>query len=233
LFISDRQPFFMLMSLNFSIIITAGGIGKRMGSTIPKQFIEIKGKPILMHTIEQFYSFNSSCQILLTLPSDWISYWKDLIEKHEFKIQHTIVDGGIERYDSIKNTLTYCQNEVIGVHDGVRPLVSHETLNRCLENILEKKAVIPVMNIKESLREIQNEISMAINRSNYVTVQTPQFFTKSTILKAYSLPFHDKITDDASLVEESGEKIHLVEGNEENIKVTTPIDLKIISLLIK
>ncbi len=223
----------MLMSHNFSIIITAGGIGKRMGSHIPKQFIEVNGKPILMHTIEQFFSFNPNCQILLTLPSDWISFWKELIVQHRFEIKHHIIDGGTERYDSIKNAISYCTEDFIGVHDGVRPLVSHQTIERCLSNLSELKAVIPVLTIKESIRELKQEISKAVPRVNFVTVQTPQFFTATIIKNAYDQPYHSNITDDASLVEENGHKIHLVEGNEENIKVTTPMDLKIINLLIK
>ena len=223
----------MRMSHNFSIIITAGGIGKRMGSHIPKQFIEVNGKPILMHTIEQFFSFNPNCQILLTLPSDWISFWKELIVQHRFEIKHHIIDGGIERYDSIKNAISHCTEDFIGVHDGVRPLVSHQTIERCLSNLSELKAVIPVLTIKESIRELKQEISKAVPRVNFVTVQTPQFFTATIIKNAYDQPYHSNITDDASLVEENGHKIHLVEGNEENIKVTTPMDLKIINLLIK
>lgn len=232
MFISDRQPFFIHMSYNFSIIITAGGIGKRMGSDIPKQFIEVNGKPILMHTIEQFYSFNPNCQILLTLPSDWIAFWNELIDKHQFDIKHHIIYGGIERYDSIKNALSHCTENFIGVHDGVRPLVSHQTIERCLTNLSDLKAVIPVLTIKESIRELKQENSKAVPRANFVTVQTPQFFTSAIIKNAYNQPYHSGITDDASLVEENGHKIHLVEGNEENIKVTTPIDLKVINLLI-
>jgi len=221
------------MDINFSIIITAGGIGKRMGSNIPKQFIEVKGKPILMHTIECFYSFNSNCQIILTLPSEWTSYWNELIEKYQFKIKHIVVDGGKERYDSIKNALSFCEFDVIGVHDGVRPLVSNQTIEKCIENIKELKAIIPVLAIKESLRQIDQNNSRAVSRSSYVSVQTPQFFIAKIIKNAYNQPFHDNITDDASLVEQMGQKIHLVEGNEENIKVTTPMDLEIINLLIK
>lgn len=233
MFISDKQPFFLQMSHNFSIIITAGGIGKRMGSNIPKQFIEVKGKPILMHTIEQFYTYNPNCQILITLPSDWISFWEGLIEQHKFDIKHQVIDGGIERYDSIKNALSHCTESFIGVHDGVRPLVSHNTIERCLMNLSEYKAVIPVLTIKESIRELKQEVSKAVPRVNFVSVQTPQFFTKTIIKNAYDQPYHSNITDDASLVEENGHQIYLVKGNEENIKVTTPMDLKIINLLIK
>jgi 2-C-methyl-D-erythritol 4-phosphate cytidylyltransferase len=217
----------------FSIIITAGGIGKRMGSSIPKQFIEIANLPLLMHTINCFYSFDSTCQIIVTLPEDWKDFWTELIKKHEFKVPHIVIDGGIERYDSIKNALTRCANEIVGVHDGVRPLVNHSTIGRCLKLVKEKGTAIPTLTLKESLRKINEGTTESVERKNYLSVQTPQFFTKKIIEKAYNIPFHSAITDDASLVEEAGFKIEITEGNEENIKVTTPFDLQIINLFIK
>ena len=217
----------------FSIIITAGGIGKRMGSSIPKQFIEVAGLPLLMHTINCFYSFNPHCQIIITLPEDWKEFWKELIEKHKFKVPHLIVDGGIERYDSIKNALSKCSESIIGVHDGVRPLVSHKTIERCLQLAQEKGTAIPTLTLKESLRKIEEDKTIAVERKNYLTVQTPQLFKKEILEKAYTIPYHTGITDDASLVEEAGFTIEITEGNEENIKVTTPFDLQIINLLIK
>ena len=215
----------------FSVIITAGGIGKRMGSSIPKQFIEVKGIPILMQTIQRFYEFDANCQIIITLPSDWISFWNELIEKHNFKINHQLVEGGIERYDSIKNALTYCKNDIIAIHDGVRPFVSNETIYKTIELAKKKGSAIPTLPLKESLRQIKNNQSNAVKRSEFVSVQTPQIFQKAIILKAYSIPFHDAITDDASLVEEAGFEIFLCDGNEENIKITSPIDLKIAEIL--
>lgn len=217
----------------FSIIITAGGIGKRMGSSIPKQFIEVAGLPLLMHTINCFYSFNPHCQIIITLPEDWKEYWKELIEKHSFKVPHLIVDGGIERYDSIKNALSKCTHSIIGVHDGVRPLVSHATIERCLRLVTEKGTAIPTLPLKESLRKIEGEKTNTVERKNYLSVQTPQLFKKEIIEKAYEIPFHSGITDDASLVEEAGFSIEITEGNEENIKATTPFDIQIINLFIK
>ena len=217
----------------FSIIITAGGIGKRMGSSIPKQFIEIAHLPLLMHTINCFYNYDSTCQIIVTLPEDWKAYWEELIEKHEFKVPHLVVDGGIERYDSIKNALSRCTNEIVGVHDGVRPLVNHSTIERCLQLANEKGTAIPTLTLKESLRKINGNKTKSVERKNYLSVQTPQFFTKKIIEKAYEIPFHVAITDDASLVEEAGFTIETTEGNEENIKVTTPFDLQIINLFIK
>jgi 2-C-methyl-D-erythritol 4-phosphate cytidylyltransferase len=215
----------------FSVIITAGGIGKRMGSSIPKQFIEIKGLPILMRTIQRFYAFDLSCQIIVTLPADWISFWNELIEKHDFRINHELVDGGIERYDSIKNALSFCNNELIAIHDGVRPFVSNETIQRTIDLANEKGAAIPTLPLKESLRQVKNDQSIAVKRSEYVNVQTPQVFQKDIIEKAYSIPFHEAITDDASLVEEAGFQIFLCDGNEENIKITSPMDLRIGEIL--
>lgn len=217
----------------FSIIITAGGIGKRMGSSIPKQFIEVAGIPLLMHTINCFYSFNPDCQIIITLPEDWKEFWSQLIKKHSFKVPHLVVDGGIERYDSIKNALSKCENEIVGVHDAVRPLVSHATIQRCLQLAQEKGTAIPTLTLKESLRKINEDKTESVERKNYLSVQTPQFFTKEIIEKAYEIPFHMAITDDASLVEEAGFTLEITEGNEENIKVTTPFDLQIINLFIK
>lgn len=216
-----------------SIIITAGGIGKRMGSEIPKQFIEICGKPILLNTLELFYHFDSSMELFITLPEDWKSYWSEILEKNNCTIPHQVISGGEERYHSIQNALQFCSGKYIAVHDGVRPLVSNETLKRCLEALQNFSAVVPVLSVKESLRKIENSVSIAVNRSDFRLIQTPQFFHASILKNAYLQSFHSGITDDASLVEELGEKIHLVEGNEENIKITTPFDLKIAELFIQ
>ncbi len=215
----------------FSVIITAGGIGKRMGSPIPKQFIEMKGLPILMRTIQRFYKFDSTCQIIVTLPSDWISFWNELIVKHDFRINHQLVDGGIERYDSIKNAISFCHHDIIAIHDGVRPFVSNETIHNTIELAKQKGSAIPTLPLKESLRQLKNGQSIALKRSEFVNVQTPQVFQKAIIEKAYSIPFHEAITDDASLVEEAGFEVFLCDGNEENIKITTPMDLRVGEIL--
>ena len=217
----------------FSVIITAGGIGKRMGSDIPKQFLEVSNLPILMHTINCFYTFDSTCQIIVTLPKSWIVFWNQLIEKHVYKVPHILVDGGIERYDSIKNALSVCTNEIIGVHDGVRPLVSHETINRCIILANEKGSAIPTLPLKESLRKLEENSTISVDRKDYLNVQTPQFFKKNILIQAYKIPFHSGITDDASLVEEAGFNVEIALGNEENIKITSPFDLQIVNLFIK
>lgn len=217
---------------SFSIIITAGGIGKRMGSKIPKQFIEVANLPILMHSINCFYSLDKNCQIIVTLPKEWKFYWDELINKYSFKVPHNLVIGGIERYDSIKNALSICTNEIIGVHDGVRPLVNHATITRCLALAKEKGSAVPTLSLKESIRKKEGLYTKSIERKDYLIVQTPQFFTAEMLKNAYKIPFHSGITDDASLVEATGYTISITEGNEENIKITTPYDLKIAELFL-
>ncbi len=212
---------------NYSIIITAGGIGKRMGGDLPKQFIEIAGKPILMHTLELFYKYDCNVQLILTLPGEWKEYWQELLQKHQCTIPHVMSEGGSERYHSIKNALKICTGDFIAVHDGVRPLVSIDTISLCFKEVEKRGQVIPVVPINESLRQVFDDSSRAVNRMEYCIVQTPQCFKKSVLEKAYTIPFHAGITDDASLVEEAGFPIHLIEGNIENIKITNKMDLAI------
>jgi len=216
-----------------SVIITAGGIGKRMGSTLPKQFMLINERPILMYTIEQFYHFDPKAQIILTLPEEWKIHWEKLIQEHDFRIPHRIVSGGERRYDSIKNALGHCYGDYIMVHDGVRPLVNHETLKACIIEVKFKDAVIPIIPINESIRRMEDRTTKAVNREDYVIVQTPQCFKRDVLLNAYDQPYHDGITDDATLVEESGVPIHCVQGNPENIKITTRADLSYAEQLLK
>lgn len=217
--------FLFLTMQKFSVIITAGGIGKRMGSSLPKQFMPIHDKPILMHTIEKFYHFDPKIQIIVTLPSDWKDYWEKLVLESDFKIPHRVINGGKERYHSIKNALKYCFGDYISIHDGVRPLVSHSTLKNCAKKIRNSDAIVPVIPLVDSLRIKNSEGTKAVNRSDYYLVQTPQCFKAEVIKKAYNQPYHTKITDDASLVEEAGFKISTVEGNNENIKITDQSDL--------
>ena len=233
------RPFFLQENLNLyiytmrSVIITAGGMGKRMKSALPKQFLSICDKPLLMHTVEKFYHFDPSIQIIITLPDVWREYWEALIAENEFKIPHRVVSGGAERYHSIKNALEYCLGDVIAIHDGVRPLVSAETLTTCFDSVKLNDAVIPVLDLKSSLRKISNGLSEAVDRSSFVEVQTPQCFKKEVILDSYKGEYHTKITDDASLAEEAGYTITCVPGNEENIKVTSQTDLLFAELLLK
>jgi 2-C-methyl-D-erythritol 4-phosphate cytidylyltransferase len=215
-----------------TFIITAGGIGKRMGGHLPKQFLLVKEKPILLYTLERFYEADPFSEIFITLPEDWVDYWNELLNKHTCSIPHTIITGGIERYDSIKNALNVSTGTIISVHDGVRPCVSIETIHNCINSAKENGSGVPYLPVKESLRKMQHQTSEAVNRQEYVLVQTPQSFSVSILKKAYELPFHEGITDDASLVEEAGFQIHLVKGNEENIKITTPMDLELVNVLL-
>lgn len=218
---------------SFSIIITAGGIGNRMGSDLPKQFMDLLGKPILLHTLELFHTYKPDAQLILTLPNVWKSNWEEILKKHDCSIEHTIVDGGAERYFSIKNALSVCTGEFIAVHDGVRPLVNTETLDLCFNSIELYGQVIPVIPVKESLRQLFDDTSSAVARAEYCIVQTPQCFKRSILEIAYTIPYHSGITDDAGLVENAGYVIHLVAGNEENIKITTPIDLQMAEFLMQ
>ncbi len=216
-----------------SIIITAGGVGKRMGVTLPKQFLPLQGKPLLFYTIERFYEYDPKIEILLTLPQDWLSYWQSLCEEFSFSIPHQVISGGKERYHSIQLALAHSTGNLVGVHDGVRPFVSIETISRCYEKAQLDGSAIPIMHIKESLRMLTDEtLSVSVERSAYRSVQTPQVFQRNVLVSAYERPFHDAITDDASLAEENGTTIYLVEGNEENIKITTPLDLSFCEFLL-
>lgn len=214
------------------VIIVAGGKGLRMGGDIPKQFVEIKGLPVLMHTINRFHSFDSSIDIIVALPVDQQDYWKELCSKYKFEIPHTIVDGGDTRFHSVKNGLDQVSGEgAVAVHDGVRPFVSDEVLERCFSMAQEKEAVVPVIDVFETIRHIADGMSNTVPRDEYKLVQTPQVFLISLLKKAYSQPYVPSFTDDASVVEAMGYKVTLVEGNRENIKLTTPFDLKLAELL--
>lgn len=216
-----------------SFIITAGGIGKRMNADIPKQFLELEGKPILLHTLENLYAFDSEATFILTLPADWMNFWNDILAKHNCTIPHHVVAGGTERFHSIKNALDFTTGDVIAIHDGVRPFVSHQTLHRLFDALSESKAVIPILSIKESLRQISDTESKHMIREQFKTVQTPQCFDRNLIVQAYQQEFTGSFTDDASVVEAQGNKIAWVDGNEENIKITSPFDLLIATSLLK
>jgi 2-C-methyl-D-erythritol 4-phosphate cytidylyltransferase len=216
------------------VIIVAGGSGTRMGAEIPKQFIEINGKPILMHTMETFFNYNELLNIVLVLPAQQHLYWKGLCEKHNFTIAHKIANGGYARFHSVGNGLALIESNkaLVAVHDGVRPLVNKQTLNNCFEGAGEKQAVVPVVPVIESIRRTDGESSEALNRSEYVLVQTPQVFEINLLRKAYKQQYECTFTDDASVVEKLGHIVHMVEGNAENIKITRPLDLKVAEALL-
>lgn len=224
---------FELMEPLFTIIV-AGGVGLRMGHDLPKQFLPIGGRPILMHTIECFHSFDVTMKIILVLPSTQFAYWNALCRKHKFEIAHQLVAGGNTRYQSVKNGLMHIGDKgVVSIHDGVRPFVSEETIQRCFHAARESGSAIPVMEVVESIRKVEGQRSETRPRNFYRTVQTPQVFKVSLIKNAYESPYSPDFTDDASVVEAAGYDITLVEGNRENIKITSPFDLVVADAMLK
>ncbi|HLN20882.1 MAG TPA: 2-C-methyl-D-erythritol 4-phosphate cytidylyltransferase [Bacteroidales bacterium] len=209
-------------------VIVAGGSGKRMGAEVPKQFLELGGRPLLMHTIERFKSFDSSIEIITVLPEDQIRRWMELQEKYSFKVPQTLVKGGSSRFYSVKNGLEFVESPgLVAIHDGVRPFVSSETIKRCFDTAMRLGNAIPVIPPSDTLRLISDEASSPLNRLHVRLVQTPQVFNADLIREAYKQPFSPDFTDDAIVVEQTGVKINLVEGNRENIKITNPEDMLI------
>ena len=214
------------------IIIVAGGKGLRMGGDIPKQFLPVCGKPVLMRTMEAFHTYDSAIHIILVLPVSQQAYWKELCQEYQFSLSHDIANGGDTRFHSVMNGLAMVEgNGLVGVHDGVRPFVSQEVIARCYEEAEACKAVIPVIDVVETVRHLTEEGSETVPRDRYKLVQTPQVFEVELLRRAYQQTYTDLFTDDASVVEALGEKVYLVKGNRENIKLTTPFDLKLAEML--
>ncbi len=217
------------------VIIVAGGKGLRMGSDIPKQFLPIGGKPVLMRTIERFREYAADLQIILVLPEAQQAYWQELCGKYDFKVKYQLANGGQTRFHSVQNGLALVPDDaegVVGVHDGVRPFPSIEVIKNCYETARTAKAVIPVIPVVETVRHLEGDSSVTVPRGDYRLVQTPQTFDIQLLKAANRQPYNDGFTDDASVVESYGHAITLVEGNRENIKITTPYDLKIAEVLI-
>ena len=214
-------------------IIVAGGSGERMQSEVPKQFLEIDGTPLLMISIEAFYRFNPEIKIMVALPENQISFWKQLCQKHSFSIKHQIVVGGETRYHSVKNALKKIDSEgIVAIHDGVRPLVSQQTIQNVFKKAAEKENGVPCIDLVDSIRSVTNNENKPADRTAFKLIQTPQAFDGKIIQQAYEQPFEPSFTDDASVAEKAGQKINLVAGNRENIKITTQVDLIIASALI-
>ena len=213
------------MKLKKYVIIVGGGKGLRMGMEIPKQFIEINGKPIIIHTLEKFTKALPNAELLLVLPQTDLKRWEAL-SKGSFYETIRVAIGGNSRFDSVKSGLSLIREEgIVGIHDAVRPLVSEQTIQRVFQAAVNHQAVIPVVELKDSIRQLTEKGSKAMDRSAFRLVQTPQCFQSSIIQQAYQREYDPQFTDDASLVESIGEKVHLVEGNVENIKLTTKEDL--------
>ncbi len=213
-----------------TVIVVAGGSGKRMGSKIPKQFLEIGGKAILIRTLENFIHFDPDMQVILALPESQMNYWDELTIDWEYAKKVQVVKGGSERFYSVKNALNAVSPkcEKIAVHDGVRPFISNDLISRGFECIDVSHAAIPVIPSKDSIRVFKptESYSKSVDRNTILHVQTPQVFDANTLLNAYKQDYNESFTDDASVVENMGEKINLFKGNEMNFKITSPEDLE-------
>lgn len=218
------------------VVIVAGGKGLRMEADVPKQFLLLGGKPVLMRTIERFHAFDAQLQIILVLPPNQQGYWHELCLAHHFKLPYLLADGGATRFESVRNGLALIPNDaqgVVAVHDGVRPMVSVKVIERCFAMACKAQAVIPVTPVVETLRQIMPDgVSQTVNRDAYRLVQTPQTFDLQLLKQAYQQPYSTAFTDDASVVEALGMQITMVEGNKENIKITTPFDLDVCERLL-
>ena len=215
-------------------IIVAGGTGSRMQRDLPKQFIELAGKPILMHTIERFYSYNPQIRLVVVLPEEQLQVWKQLCREHAFNIFHMTVAGGHTRFGSVKNGLAMVMGEgLVAVHDGVRPFVTGAIIAAAFQKAAEKGSAVVAVPPKDSIRQLTQQGSRAVPRADYRLVQTPQCFEAGLLRRAYEQQEQDYFTDDASVVEQLGEGIELVEGSYSNIKITTPEDMLLAEVLIR
>ncbi len=214
--------------MNKYVIIVAGGKGNRFKSELPKQFFQLGDKPILMHTIKAFFKYEPRLEIIVVLPSDQIDFWKELCLKYKFNIAHKVVAGGKARFHSVKNGLALIdKNGIVGIHDGVRPLIDKQTIKNCYLIAEQRGNAIPVVDLVDSVRKVnENGSNKMVDRSKYKLIQTPQVFKNELILAAYSQKYRNSFTDDASVLEAYDNSIiNLVEGNRQNIKITTPEDL--------
>ncbi len=216
------------------VIIVAGGTGSRMNNAIPKQFIELKGKPILMHTIEKFTSAFPDIFVIVVLSKSLNVAWGNLCIKHNFTISHQLADGGETRYHSVKNGLALVPVAcVVGIHDAARPLVSKQTILNAFETAEVRGNASPCVPLNDSIRFLKGKDNCAVDRRHYSIIQTPQCFHSDLIKKAFLKAYKPEFTDDASVLEAFGEKINLIEGNRENIKITTEQDLIIAEALME
>lgn len=216
-----------------AVIIVAGGQGKRMGGDLPKQFIPLAGKPILMHTLERLHQWDPEAEFIVVLPQEQEAYWQMLCLELDCTTPHQVCYGGKSRYHSVKSGLTAITDaDLIAVHDGVRPFFAPSVVEECFRAAVQFGAAIPVAPMVESVRLVEEEENRALNRSLLRVVQTPQVFQAHLLQNAYEQPYNPLFTDDASVVEAAGTSVHLIVGNYENIKITTPFDLEVAKALI-
>lgn len=215
--------------MNRYTIIVAGGSGSRFGATIPKQFVALAGKPLLMHTIKAFHNYDNAMKIIVALPAEHMSLWQDLCLQHSFEIKHLAIEGGSNRFESVRNALETIKDSkgLVAIHDGARPLVTKELIQKGFETAEMCGTAIPAVPVTDSIRQLDRQGSHTVNRESFVAVQTPQIFNLEILQKAYTADYSPMFTDDASVVEFNGQSVTLYDGSSENIKITRPIDLKI------
>lgn len=216
----------------WTLIVPSGGVGSRMGANRPKQYLEIAGNPILIYTLKALDKYFNQPKFIIAMAPEWAEYLDPFLKETGLHERCTIVEGGKERYDSVKNALQKVTTPWVGVHDAVRPFVSKQTIERLCESIVNHAAVIPVVGITESLRHKTSSGTEAVDRALFMKVQTPQCFHLELLYAAYERPFDQTVTDDARLVEQTGVPIHTVLGNDENIKITTLTDLMLATHLL-
>lgn len=215
-------------------VIVAGGKGLRMGNAMPKQFLPLLGMPILAHTLKAFNKAFDDIKIVLVLPQDQLSYTQMILAAFDERLDLTIVTGGETRYHSVQNGLKAVSGEsIVFVHDGVRPLVSTDLIQRCYNDALKYGSAIPAIPVVDSMRVVDGEDSKPIDRSALRIIQTPQTFHSEVLLPAFQQPYSDEFTDEATVVEAIGTRVHITEGERSNIKVTTPEDMHIAEALLK
>lgn len=219
--------------MNKYAIIVAGGTGTRMGSNLPKQFILLKDKPVLYYTLKTFLEAYADLQVILVLPVEYTDMGQEIIDAYFDKDRIKITAGGDTRFQSVKNGLALVEQEaIIFVHDGVRCLLSRELIHRCYAQAVETGTAIPAIISKDSIRLLTDEGNEAYDRNKVMLIQTPQTFHSKILLPAFQIDYKDKFTDEATVVEAYGMKVSLVEGEENNIKITRPVDLLIAEKLI-
>jgi 2-C-methyl-D-erythritol 4-phosphate cytidylyltransferase len=221
------------LKFNTYAIIVAGGSGTRMQSAVPKQFLLLNGLPVLMHTLNAFYSCQPQPNLILVLHEDYHSYWMHLCADHQFQLPYQLVGGGDSRYQSVKNALNLVPDEaLVAVHDAVRPLITTAVIEEAYKQAAVQGAVVVAVKSRDSIRQVKHERSQSLLRDEIYLVQTPQTFKAELLKEAYKHPYHDAFTDDASVAEQAGHLIHIVEGSYQNFKITFPEDIAIAELLL-
>jgi 2-C-methyl-D-erythritol 4-phosphate cytidylyltransferase len=214
-------------------IIVAGGTGQRMGASVPKQFLSIEGKSILLHTVGQFVAAFADIDFVIVLPADYIQEGKELIASSGFTQSVQFTSGGDTRFQSVKNGLSQVDPDaIVFVHDAVRCLLTPDLIQRCYQQALEKGSAIPAVSSTDTIRIIEGTKHHVVDRANVMMIQTPQTFNAAVLKKAFEQAYQPSFTDEANVLEASGTEVYLIDGEYENIKITRPLDLAIANYIL-